>query len=100
MDSCAHFRAARWRHAGARCCLVRGAAGIPDARMVRATGRGKNFCLSRARPEKKIFRSMNASTSIVWFRQDLRLADNPALQAAVQPEGTVVPVFIYAPDEE
>jgi deoxyribodipyrimidine photo-lyase len=40
------------------------------------------------------------TTSIVWFRLDLRLADNPALDAAVQRGGPVVPVFIWAPDEE
>src|SRR3954466_11114899 len=38
-------------------------------------------------------------TSLVWFRLDLRLADNPALLAAVS-RGVVVPVFIYAPEEE
>ena len=32
-------------------------------------------------------------TSIVWFRQDLRLADNPALTEAAR-QGDVVPVFI------
>ncbi len=37
-------------------------------------------------------------TSLVWFRIDLRLADNPALQAAVK-RGAVVPVFIHAPEE-
>ena len=37
--------------------------------------------------------------SLVWFRLDLRLADNPALSAAIQ-RGAVVPVFIHAPDEE
>ncbi|MDZ4866241.1 MAG: deoxyribodipyrimidine photo-lyase [Alphaproteobacteria bacterium] len=30
---------------------------------------------------------------LVWFRQDLRLADNPALAAAVK-DGPVIPVFI------
>ena len=30
---------------------------------------------------------------IFWFRQDLRLADNPALAAAAQ-QGTVVPIYI------
>jgi deoxyribodipyrimidine photo-lyase len=39
-------------------------------------------------------------TSIVWFRLDLRLADNPALSAAVERGGPVVPVFIWAPEEE
>ena len=42
---------------------------------------------------------MGLATSIVWFRQDLRLADNPALQAAIE-RGAVVPVFIHAPEEE
>ncbi|MDP2141409.1 MAG: deoxyribodipyrimidine photo-lyase [Gammaproteobacteria bacterium] len=31
--------------------------------------------------------------TIVWFRQDLRLADNPALTAAAQ-QGSVLPVYI------
>jgi deoxyribodipyrimidine photo-lyase len=39
-------------------------------------------------------------TSLVWFRLDLRLADNPALETAVKLGGPVVPVFIYAPEEE
>lgn len=33
-------------------------------------------------------------TGIVWFRQDLRLADNPALTAAVNECDTVIPLFI------
>ena len=33
-------------------------------------------------------------TSIYWFRQDLRLSDNPALCAAVK-EGAVIPIYIY-----
>ena len=32
--------------------------------------------------------------AIVWFRGDLRLGDNPALEAAVARGGAVVPVFI------
>lgn len=43
---------------------------------------------------------MSASTSIVWFRSDFRLADNPAVDAAVAAGGPVVPVFIWAPQEE
>ena len=43
---------------------------------------------------------MTAPATIVWFRQDLRLADNPALLDAAQRGGPVIPVFIYAPDEE
>ena len=41
----------------------------------------------------------NRMTSLVWFRLDLRLADHPALQAAMKC-GAVVPVFIHAPEEE
>ena len=33
--------------------------------------------------------------TIYWIRQDLRLVDNPALTAAVQRGGAVVPVFIW-----
>jgi len=39
------------------------------------------------------------ATSIVWFRLDLRLTDNPAITAAIE-RGTVIPVFIWAPEEE
>ncbi len=39
-------------------------------------------------------------TSIIWFRQDLRLEDNPALNAALARGGAVVPVFIWSPEEE
>jgi len=42
---------------------------------------------------------MSQTVSILWFRQDLRLADHPALHAAVQ-RGAVIPVFIYSPEEE
>lgn len=37
-------------------------------------------------------------TAIVWFRQDLRLIDNPALTAAAA-YGSIIPLFIWAPDE-
>jgi deoxyribodipyrimidine photo-lyase len=40
------------------------------------------------------------SASILWLRLDLRLADNPALLAAIRHGGAVNPVFIHAPDEE
>ncbi len=40
------------------------------------------------------------SVAIVWFRRDLRLADNPALRAALQKHARVLPVYIHAPDEE
>jgi deoxyribodipyrimidine photo-lyase len=40
------------------------------------------------------------STALVWFRLDLRLADNPALTAAAARFDRIVPVFIWAPEEE
>jgi len=43
---------------------------------------------------------MHQSASLVWFRQDLRLRDNQALLAAVRRGGPVIPVFVWAPDEE
>jgi len=42
---------------------------------------------------------MSEAPSLVWFRQDLRVADNPALWAAVERGGPVIPVFIWAPEE-
>ena len=40
---------------------------------------------------------MTRPLSICWFRQDLRLADNPALSAAAA-QGDVLPVFILDDD--
>ncbi len=40
------------------------------------------------------------SPSIVWFRRDLRIADNAALREAVARGGPVVPVYVHAPREE
>lgn len=37
--------------------------------------------------------------SVVWFRRDLRVEDNPALAAGVR-AGGVVALFIWAPEEE
>jgi deoxyribodipyrimidine photolyase len=39
------------------------------------------------------------ATTIVWFRHDLRIDDNPALAAAAG-RGAVVPVFVWEPEEE
>jgi deoxyribodipyrimidine photo-lyase len=39
-------------------------------------------------------------TTIVWFRQDLRLRDNPALHAATRREGAIIPVYIWSPEDE
>lgn len=38
-------------------------------------------------------------SSIVWLRRDLRVEDNPALAAGVR-GGTVIVVFVWAPEEE
>lgn len=43
---------------------------------------------------------MSEHPSLVWFRQDLRLTDNPALTAALQRGGPVIPVYIWAPEDE
>ena len=40
------------------------------------------------------------STALIWFRRDLRLTGNPALARACEQHRTVIPVFIWAPDEE
>lgn len=40
------------------------------------------------------------SLALVWFRRDLRLQDNPALQAALDAGHVPVPVYIHAPHEE
>ena len=38
-------------------------------------------------------------TTLVWFRQDLRIKDNPALFEAAR-NGRVLPVFILEPAEQ
>ena len=40
------------------------------------------------------------STAIVWFRRDLRLADHPALAAALERHERIIPLYIHAPEEE
>jgi deoxyribodipyrimidine photo-lyase len=40
------------------------------------------------------------NTALVWFRRDLRLADNPALSAALAAHERIVPVYVHAPHEE
>ncbi|MEL7298341.1 MAG: deoxyribodipyrimidine photo-lyase, partial [Pseudomonadota bacterium] len=39
-------------------------------------------------------------TAIVWFRRDLRLADNPALTAALQSSEAIIPLFIDDRDSD
>jgi deoxyribodipyrimidine photo-lyase len=45
-------------------------------------------------------RTAVSGVTLLWLRQDLRLADNPALNAAVALGEPVVPAFIFAPAEE
>ena len=40
------------------------------------------------------------TTAIVWFRRDLRLADNAALTHALRSAQQIVPVYIHAPEED
>ncbi len=41
-----------------------------------------------------------STTVIVWFRQDLRLDDNPALATAIKSGKAIIPLYIWSPDEE
>lgn len=57
--------------------------------------RGSQFC-----GKKGVGRMDNSnSKTIVWFRRDLRIEDNPALATAAR-DGSVFPVFIWCPKEE
>ena len=40
------------------------------------------------------YSSLSNKRAIVWFRKDLRLADHPALDAALQGDMEIIPVFI------
>ena len=42
---------------------------------------------------------MSTSPTILWFRKDLRLADNSALAAAIEAGAPIIPVFIWASEE-
>ena len=43
---------------------------------------------------------MPAAPTIVWFRQDLRLDDQPALVRAVERGGPVIALHLFAPEDE
>jgi deoxyribodipyrimidine photo-lyase len=45
-------------------------------------------------------KAQQGGMTIWWLRRDLRLADNPALDAALASGHKVLPVFIWAPEEE
>jgi len=40
----------------------------------------------------------NLSPIILWFRNDLRLTDHPALNAAIQTGRPLIALYIYAED--
>lgn len=42
---------------------------------------------------------MGSNKTIVWFRRDLRIEDNPAFAGAAR-DGSVFPVYIWCPKEE
>lgn len=42
---------------------------------------------------------MQKSPTLLWFRNDLRLADNSALAAAIELGSPIIPIFIWAPEE-
>ena len=65
--------------------------------MTRRTGGGSaNIATDAARIGPRLL----APATLVWFRRDLRLDDHPALGAAAVRSGPIVPVFIWAPEEE
>ncbi len=41
-----------------------------------------------------------SSPILVWFRNDLRLSDHPALAGAVASGFPIIPIFLWSPDEE
>ena len=43
--------------------------------------------------------SSSRKRAIVWFRKDLRLADHPALDAALQGGMEIIPVFVWDKEE-
>ena len=58
-------------------------------------------CRSKGLALREIFKvsDMSSNRTIVWFRRDLRIEDNPALAAAAR-DGSILPVFIWCPNEE
>jgi len=41
-----------------------------------------------------------SATVLLWFRRDLRLADNPALSAAIATGKAVIPVYVWSPADD
>lgn len=51
------------------------------------------FCFLTFRTDSFILLSMKEQSSLMWFRQDLRIKDNPALDHAAK-QGDVLPIYI------
>jgi deoxyribodipyrimidine photo-lyase len=45
-------------------------------------------------------KNKTVKTTILWFRRDLRLRDNPALNWALDNSDSILPVYIHAPEED
>ena len=70
-------------------------------RNLRAVLRGYRLAPALAiAPKLPWVRVVINSPTIVWLRQDLRLADQPAFAAAVKRGATIIPIFIWDPTGE
>ena len=43
---------------------------------------------------------MEVKPTLVWLRRDLRVTDHPALYTAAARGGPVIPVYVWAPEDE
>jgi hypothetical protein len=55
----------------------------------------RQYFYSRLNPVLYTALMTETRPALIWFRQDLRLADNPALQAAIASGAPVLPVYIH-----
>ena len=56
--------------------------------------------LSSLSPRETFISQMSMRSAIVWVRSDLRLEDNQALAQAIAAGHRIVPLFIWAPNEQ
>ena len=70
----------------------------PNARARERPARGKRPL--GVRSARSVSRERARMTTIVWFRQDLRLRGQPGARCAVKRGGAVVPVYIWSPEDE
>jgi len=52
------------------------------------------------RPDASSVVAMTSGATILWLRNDLRIADNAALAAALTRDRPVIPLYVWAPEEE